>query len=144
MELTGIREPKQRMGNRNEEDKNARALTWITDPGFQGWVCSRCNWNYPIPTLLSDPEAKTAYDRLAAGKFRDHDCESHPARPKSSEPASFTARIRSLVGQGFKPKDAIELLLQEVALEYRNDPKMMARARADGDDFLRRMREGLM
>ncbi|MGA8150084.1 MAG: hypothetical protein WB952_03985 [Terriglobales bacterium] len=128
----------------NAEDKNDRVMTWVTDPGFQGWVCSRCDWNYPLPTLLSDPSAKTAYDRLAAGKFRQHACENYPSRQKSSEPASFTARIRSLVGQGFKPKDAVEILLQEVALEYRNDEKMIARARADGEDFLRRMREGLM
>jgi len=132
------------MGNQNEEDKNARVMTWVTDPNFQGWICSRCDWNYPLPTLLSDPAAKTAYDRLAAGKFRDHACEAHPSRPKSSEPASFTARIRSLVGQGFKPKDAVDILLQEVALEFHNDPKLLARARADGEDFLRRMREGLM
>jgi len=132
------------MGNQKEEDKNTRAMTWVTDPGFQGWICSLCDWNYPLPTLLSDPAAKTAYDRLAAGKFKSHICESYQARLKSSEPASFTARIRKLVGQGFKPKDAVEILQQEVALEYHNDPKMVARARADGDDFLRRMREGLM
>ncbi len=132
------------MDNRNEEDKNARVMTWVTDPNFQGWICSRCGWNYPLPTLLSDPAAKTAYDRLAAGKFRDHACQAHPSHPKSSEPASFTARIRSLVREGFKPKDAVDILLQEVALEYHNDPKLLARARADGEDFLRRMREGLM
>jgi hypothetical protein len=132
------------MVSRNEENKNARTMTWVMDQGFQGWICSRCDWNYPLPTLLSDPGTKTAYDRLAAGKFRDHVCESHRTRLKSSEPASFTARIRSLVGQGFKPKDAVEILLQEVALEYRNDPKMIARARTDGEDFLRRVREGLM
>lgn len=103
------------MGNQKEENKSTRAMTWVTDPRFQGWICSCCDWNYPLPTLLSDPVAKTAYDRLAAGKFRDHICESYQTRLKSSEPASFTARIRKLVGQGFKPKDAVEILLQEVA-----------------------------
>jgi len=132
------------MGNRNEEDKSARTMTWVVDQNYQGWICSRCDWNYPLPTLLTDPAAKTAYDRLAAGKFRDHACESYPARLKTPGPESFTSRIRKLVGQGFKPKDAIEILLQEVAFEYQNDPKVMARARADGEDFLRRMREGLM
>jgi len=131
-----------RMGN--IEDKNARSMTWVAESDFQGWICSRCDWNYPLPTLLSDAAAKTAYDRLAAGKFRDHACEAHPSRMKSSQPASFTARIRSLVAQGFKPKDAVDILLQEVALEFHSDPKMMAQARADGEDFLRRVREGLM
>ena len=128
----------------NVEDKNARSMTWMSDSDFQGWICSHCDWNYPLPTLLSDPAAKTAYDRLAAGKFREHVCEAHPSRMKTTRPASFSARIRSLVGQGFKPKDAIDILLQEVALEYRNDPKVMAQARADGEDFLRRVRKGLM
>jgi hypothetical protein len=127
-----------------KDDKSARSMNWVTDPSFQGWRCSRCDWNYPQPTLLSDPAAKTAYDRLAAGKFRDHACEAHPTRLKSAEPPSFTARIRSLVGQGLKPKDAVEILLQEVALEYRSDAKVLAQARADGEDFLRRVREGLM
>jgi len=57
---------------------------------------------------------------------------------------SFTGRIRKLVKQGFKPKDAVELFLQEVALEYRNDPKTLARAKAEGEDFLRRMKAGLI
>jgi hypothetical protein len=57
---------------------------------------------------------------------------------------SFTGRIRKLVTQGFKPKDAVELFLQEVQLEYRNDPKTLARAKAEGEDFLRRLKAGLI
>ena len=57
---------------------------------------------------------------------------------------SFTGRIRKLIKQGFKPKDAVELFLQEVQLEYRNDPKTLARAKAEGEDFLRRLKAGLI
>ena len=57
---------------------------------------------------------------------------------------SFTARIKKLISQGFKPKDAVELLLQEVSLEYRNDPKTLARAKAEGEDFMRRMKAGML
>jgi uncharacterized protein YoaH (UPF0181 family) len=131
------------MGKPSEE-KNARVMNWIASHGFQGWICSRCEWNYPLPTLLSDPDAKTAYDRLAAAKFREHACESHLSRLKSAEPVSFTERIRKLVGQGFKPKDAIEILLQEVDLEHPNEPSVREQARRDGEDFLRRIREGLL
>jgi len=49
-----------------------------------------------------------------------------------------------LVTQRFKPKDAVELFLQEVQLEYRNDPKTLARAKAEGEDFLRRLKAGLI
>jgi hypothetical protein len=43
--------------------------------------------------------------------------------------------------RGLKPKDAVEILLQEVALERGNNPKAMEKARADADEFLRRIRE---
>jgi hypothetical protein len=131
--------------HRSLQEKTARELLWTSNRAFHGWTCSQCEWNAPIPTLLNDPEAKTAYDRLAAGKFRDHKCADHLSRLGSADDAdSFTPRIRKLVTQGFKPKDAVELFLQEVALEYRNQPKILAQAKADGEDFLRRVRAGLI
>ena len=122
----------------------ARWLTWVADQRRQGWACSQCEWHFPVPSLLTDPEAKSAYDRLAAAKFQDHDCAGHS---QSAEPAvsdSFAERARTLVLRGFKPKDAADITLQEILLEHRNDPKMMAQARADAEDFLRRIRDGLI
>jgi hypothetical protein len=131
--------------HRTLQERTARELVWTSNRTFQGWTCSQCEWNYPLPTLLSDADARTAYDRLAAAKFREHKCADHLARLEMVEAAdSFTGRIRKLVKQGFKPKDAVELFLQEVALEYRNDPKTLARAKAEGEDFLRRMKAGLI
>ena len=130
---------------RTLQEKTARELIWTSNHSFHGWTCSQCEWNSPLPTLLHDPEAKTAFDRLAAAKFRDHKCADHLSRLGSADDAdSFTPRIRKLVTQGFKPKDAVELFLQEIALEYRNQPKVLAQARADGEDFLRRVRAGLI
>lgn len=129
---------------RREQSKTPRTIVWVSDPGFQGWTCSQCDWSYPVPTLLTTAEAKTAYDRLAVGKFREHDCAVHRPRLAAADSHGFTTRIRGLVSQGFKPKDAVELLLQEVALEYRNQPKVLDQARAEGEDFLRRVREGLI
>lgn len=126
------------------ENKTAREPLWTVDRSFQGWTCSQCEWNYPIPTLLSDPEAKTAYDRLAAAKFREHNCADHRPRLISPSKDSFTSRIRSMVAHGFKPKDAVELFLQEIAIEYPNEPKVLAQAKAEGEDFLRRLRAGLI
>jgi hypothetical protein len=131
--------------HRSLQDKTARELLWTSHHSFHGWTCSQCEWNYPLPTLLNDPEAKTAYDRLAAAKFREHKCADHHSRLVPADDAdSFTPRIRKLVSQGFKPKDAVELFLQEVALEYRTQPKIMAQAKADSEDFLRRVRAGLI
>lgn len=130
--------------HRSLEEKTAREMIWTSHHTFQGWTCSQCEWNFPLPTLLNDPEARTAYDRLGAGKFREHKCADHLARLRTSDSESFTPRIRKLVSQGFKPKDAVELFLQEIALEYRNQPKTLAQARADGEDFLRRVKAGLI
>jgi hypothetical protein len=95
--------------------------------------------------LLSDADARTAYDRLASAKFKEHKCADHLARlGQIEDEESFTARIRKLISQGFKPKDAVELFLQEAALEYRGDPKTLAKAKAEGEDFLRRLRAGLL
>lgn len=130
--------------NRAAEKKTTREIVWSSDRVFQGWICSQCEWNYPLPTLLNDPEAKTAYDRLATAKFSGHNCSDHLMRLALSAAGTFTARIRKLVAQGFKPKDAVELFLQEISLEYRNQPSTLAQAQADGEDFLRRVRAGLI
>ncbi|PYX95561.1 MAG: hypothetical protein DMG71_08940 [Acidobacteria bacterium] len=122
-----------------------RWLTWVSDQHLQGWACSQCEWNFPIPSLLTDPEAKSAYDRLAAGKFQGHDCAQHPARTRTKSGTElFAERARKLVMRGYKPKDAVDLVLQEIMLEHRSEPKVVEQARADAEDFLRRIRQGLI
>lgn len=130
--------------HRKLQEKTARELIWSSHRTFQGWTCSQCEWNYPLPTLLTDADAKTAFDRLAAAKFREHKCSDHLARLGPAMDEGFSSRIRKLISQGFKPKDAVELMLQEVTLEYRGDAKVMAQAKAEGEDFLRRMRAGVI
>lgn len=122
----------------------ARDLLWTVERHFQGWTCSQCEWNEPIPTLLNDPDAKTAYDRIAIGKFRKHSCAEYAIRLPTSSGDSFTIRIRKLVSKGFKPKDAVELIQQEVSIEYPGQPKVLEQARQEGEDFLRRLRAGLI
>jgi hypothetical protein len=97
-----------------------------------------------MPTLLTDADAKTAYDRLAAAKFKEHKCSEHLARLGQAADEGFSSKIRKLISQGFKPKDAVELMLQDVALEYRGQPKVLEQAKAEAEDFLRRMRAGVI
>ena len=52
--------------------------------------------------------------------------------------------MRKLVAQGFKPKDAVEITLQEIMFEHRDEAKIIEKARADAEDFLRRIKEGLI
>ena len=120
-------------------------LVWDDEPDANAWTCSSCAWKYPVPTFLSDPEAKRAYDRLAASKFGEHICEL-PAPQREIEDTStaptFTKRVMKLLKVGYKPKDAVQIALDEIGLEYRNDPKVMTQARADAQDFMLRVREG--
>ena len=119
----------------------ARWITWFAEHEVRGWACSQCAWKYPAPSLLTDAGAKSAFDRLARARFQEHDClKFSPA--SGAEEKSFADRVRELVARGYKPKDAVELVLQEVSLEHRHDPRVMERAQADADEFLRRLREG--
>src|SRR5205807_1100455 len=86
----------------------ARALTWVSDQRLTGWTCSRCGWTFPLPSLLKDPEAKKAYDRLASAKFHKHVCATHQSSAFFA-PVTFIARAKGLVMRGLKPKDRLKL-----------------------------------
>jgi hypothetical protein len=126
-----------------------RALIWIGGEE-KGWGCSNCRWRFPVPTLLSGEEAKSAYDRLAAGRFRDHKCEAgitvFSAEPETrrDDSGSFADRARKLIKGGYKPKVAVEIVLHEMEFEQGNNPRMMQKARADAEDFLMRVGKGLI
>lgn len=122
----------------------ARWITWVSDERLTGWACSQCEWNFPLPSLLTDPQAKSAFDRLASAKFRSHDCAQHGPRAAPMDADSFADRARKLVLRGFKPKDAAEITLQEIVFESRNDPHVVEKAQQDAEDFLRRVKEGLI
>ena len=118
----------------------ARVLTWVSDQHLTGWACSACDWTYPLPSLLSDPEARKAYDRLASAKFQRHDCARHRS-VTSLDPASFIARAKGLVMRGFKPKDAAEIAAREIMFENDHDPDIARKVQIEAQDFLRRMKE---
>jgi hypothetical protein len=122
----------------------ARWLTWIASDQAHGWGCSECEWLFPVPELLNDPEAKRAYDRLASHNFQQHNCTAFPQRAKSYNGPNLTERARKLVMRGFKPKDAVDVTLQEIELEFRSDAKMIELAKREAEDFLRRVKEGLI
>jgi hypothetical protein len=94
--------------------------------------------------MLNDPDARTAYDRLASSKFQEHDCRTHQKAPPPDYVESFADRARRLVSRGFKPKDAADIVLQEIMLEHRNDPTVAEKAKLDAEDFLRRVKQGLI
>jgi hypothetical protein len=126
-----------------------RFLIW-TEGDANGWACSNCRWRFPVPTLLSGEEAKGAYDRLASVKFREHKCEAETSfsaakqEPKQEAGTAFAERARILIKRGYTPKVAVDLVLYEMEFEHGNDSRMIEKARADAEDFLLRVRKGLI
>jgi hypothetical protein len=126
-----------------------RSLIWIEGDAY-GWACSNCRWRFLVPTLLSGEEALGAYHRLAAVKFREHECEPETSLSaakqeiKRDTDTTFAERAGMLIMRGYKLKDAVELVLQETATEHSNDPRIMNKAHADAEDFLLRVRRGLI
>ena len=121
----------------------ARALTWVSDQRLTGWTCSRCGWTFPLPSLLKDPEAKKAYDRLASAKFHKHDCATHQSSA-SFAPETFIARTKGLVMRGFEPKDAAEIAAREIMFENDHDPDIASKVQIEAQHFLRRVKKGLI
>jgi hypothetical protein len=115
-----------------------------------GWACSNCRWKFPVPTLLAGEEAMAAYDRLAAAKFRDHKCDAEASSSPAQEPikrnvgSPFAESARLLIKRGYKPKVAVELVLHEMEIEHGRDQEFMEKARADAEDFLMKVRKGLI
>ena len=126
-----------------------RSLIWL-ESDVNGWACSNCLWRFPVPTLLGGGDAKSAYDRLAAAKFRQHVCEEATSlsatKPEAQRDANiaFVERARTLIKRGYRPKVAVELVLQETEIEHGNDPRIMDQARADAENFLENVRKGLI
>ncbi len=118
-----------------------RSLMWVSDKHLTGWACSKCDWTFPLPSLLSDPDAKKAYDRLASAKFQRHDCATH--QPVASlDPDTFIARAKGLVMRGFKPEDAAEIVSREIMFENHDDPDIARKVQIEVNDFLRRLKRG--
>ena len=124
-----------------------RSLIWIAGDA-DGWGCSSCRWRFPIPALLNGEEAKAAYDRLAATKFREHKCLGEPhvstreQETTQNAYSSFGDRARLLIKQGYSPKVAVELVLCDIEVEHGKDAKMMEEAHADAEFFLLQVRQG--
>lgn len=122
----------------------ARSMMWRIALDVRKWACSDCGWEYPVPSLLSDPEALRAFDRLARDKFLAHSCADHPAQSLPVLHESATERMRGLVRRGYKPKDAAEIVLQEISLEHGPGTKKALQAEEEAREFLRRVRDGII
>jgi len=126
------------------------ALVDLGKGDAKGWACSNCQWKLSDTTLLSGEEAKGAYDRLSAGKFREHKCWTGTSvfateqQTKLDTGAPFAERARMLIRLGYTPKVAVELVLHEMEFEHRNNSRMMEKARVDAEDFLLKVRKGLI
>ena len=88
-----------------------RWLTWVSHARLTGWACSQCGWTFPVPSMLTDKEAKSAYDRLASSKFQEHDCAVYGEPASLVDSESFAARARKLLGARILP--GADLVIRE-------------------------------
>jgi PilZ domain len=65
---------------------------------------------------------------------------------KRPEPVmmSFADRARKIIKRGYTPKVAVELALHELESEYGSNPWIMENARIDAEEFLRKVRDGII
>lgn len=126
-----------------------RFLIW-TEGDNKGWACSNCRWRFPVPTFLSGEDAKGAYDRLAAIKFKEHQCEGETGlsdvQPETKLDADipFAERARVFIKRGYTPKVAVDLVLHEMEFEHGSHSQVMEKARAAAEDFLVKVRKGVI
>ena len=124
-----------------------RSLIW-TEGNAIGWSCSNCQWRFVLTTQLSGEKAVGTNDRLAAARFHEHTCEppvtGSATATKRDANSSFIDRARMLILRGYKPKHAVELVLQEMAIELGSHSETMEKERAAAEEFLSRIRLGLI
>jgi hypothetical protein len=58
--------------------------------------------------------------------------------------SGFTERALTFITRGYKPKIAVEIVLHELEFECRNSPPASVKARGDAEEFLARIRKGLI
>src|SRR5215470_202753 len=98
-----------------------------------------------IRFAIRDHPEVGAYDRTSDRKFHQHQLKAEtrlPAQEQSTQRLAdnaFERRVRILLKQGYTPKVAVELVLHELEFEQGNDSRGMEKARADAEDFLRRV-----
>jgi len=85
---------------------------------------------------------KVQYDRLASGKFREHDCARHSERKQTEDRRSWN--VHGALSCEDSNQRCRGACTSGITLEHSIEPKIMEQARADADDFLRRVREGLI
>jgi hypothetical protein len=81
---------------------------------------------------------------VSRAQVRERNQPSAAKQEIKRDAETFAERAGMLVMRGYKPKDAVELLLQQTVIECGNDPRMMEKARADAEDFLLRVRRGVI
>jgi len=65
--------------------KLVRELCYRERPGFGGWVCHGCGWEFHPPPLIkaeSFEELMEKFESLRDYEFRDHRCVDFPVKKK--------------------------------------------------------------
>ena len=125
-------------------------------------IASRLGTQYGFQFTALSPDQRTdiqsevrnrpeisPYKRLAGENTRGDQYEADTTVAAAKQETiqntnSFADRARLLVKRGYTPKVAVELVLHEVEMEHPRNPRIMEKARAEAEDFLMRVRRGLI
>jgi hypothetical protein len=86
-------------------------------------------------------------DQMPGSTLRKDESEIELSTPEGTRhniDRAFADRAHMLIKRGYTPKVAVELVLHELEVEYGSNSRKMDEARRNADDFLSKVRRGLL
>lgn len=120
-----------------------------TQYGFQFTALSP-DQRAAIRSAVRDLPETDAGDQLAGARLRKQHSESETGVSTPGQATewntgtSFADRARMLIKRGYTPKVAVELVLHELEVEQGNNSRIMDKAHSDAEEFLAKLRRGVI
>jgi hypothetical protein len=120
-----------------------------TQYGFQFTALSHEQRASLQSAVANLPEADVG-DQFGGATLRKHHAApttgvSTLERASNRDPdTAFADRARALIKRGYTPKVAVDLVLHELQVEHGDNSRLMDKARSDAEEFLFKLRRGLI
>jgi hypothetical protein len=120
-----------------------------TQYGFQFTALSP-DQRTAIRSAIKDLPECAVSDQEAGSTLRKRHSEPETGLPSSEQAkrqnidTSLENRARMLIKRGYTPKVAVELVLHELEVEQGSNSRIMDQARSEAEDFLAKLRRGVI